>query len=259
MRITERVSNLIKKLLCHLFYLGHSGKKIVIYKINKDVRFAVRVNTIDKAVVWEVWKMKAYTDSKFKIKPTDIVVDIGAHIGSFSVYAAKKATNGKVYAYEPNKDNYEILLRNKTINNINNLHTFNTAVSDKVGTIDLYLGKSHNAMHSVYETDTKKKIKVPTITIKEILKRNKLKKIDVLKIDTEGAEYDIILNMPPKVFEKVDNILMEYHDYLNHHYNYTHLKRHLEKNGFKVTVHGSVIQKRILKEGVIKAKRITKV
>ena len=59
----------------------------------------------------ETWKCHVY--DKFVIKPDFIIVDIGAHIGAFSIYSSKKANKGKVFSYEANIDNFEILKKIK--------------------------------------------------------------------------------------------------------------------------------------------------
>jgi|TARA_Y100000310_G_C20684831_1_gene818289 FkbM family methyltransferase len=243
------------KLFFILFYFGKWGKNDIIYRIEKKAKFRLRVNTSDKLTVFEVWKSKEYIDSEFGIKKGDIVVDIGANIGAFSVYAAKKASNGHVFAYEPDKENYSMVLKNKSLNNIDNLFLFNLAISAKKGTIDLCTSRLNKGAHSIYEADSKKKIKVETITLKDILTANKIKRVNYLKIDVEGTEYNILLNTPPEVIKKVDKIVLEYHDFLNHTYSYLDLKKYLEDNGFRVKVCGNVISRKIFETGMLKARR----
>lgn len=237
-----------------MLYFGSLGKKIVIYELRNNIKFRLRVGTPDKITVLEVWKTNEYIDSDFGIKRDDIVLDIGAHIGAFSILAAKSAANGRVFAYEPNKQNYSLLLENKRLNQIYNLSTFNYAVSDKKGCIELFIGKL-SSMHSIYRKNHKGSIKVKSSTLKDVFKTNNLKKVDYLKIDAEGSEYNILLNAPKFILRKVDKIVIEYHDYLNHNFSYMDLKKHLESNGFKVKVGGNMLIRKVLKVGLIKARR----
>lgn len=255
MRLSILLFNLGVRFISPLFYLGDWGKKTIIYQIKNKTKFKLRVNTFDKFAIWEIWKTNEYFGPEFGIKKYDIVVDIGAHIGVFAVYAAKNVSKGKVFAYEPNKENYNILLKNKSLNNLNNIFPFNLAISDKKGKLDLFISKLSNATHSIYEADSKKKTKVEAITLKDIFAMNKLKRINYLKIDAEGAEYNILLNTPAKIIKKIDKIVLEYHDYFFRDYNYINLKKYLEDNGFKVKVCGNIIFRRIFKFGVIKAIR----
>jgi FkbM family methyltransferase len=111
----------------------------------------MRVNTYDRQALHEVWAQKEYEDEHFTIGPNDVVVDIGAHIGTFSVWAAKQATSGRVYAFEPNQENYRLLEENKQLNNLPNLHLFNLAVSNQVGEAVLFNSDHHSLSHSFFE------------------------------------------------------------------------------------------------------------
>jgi FkbM family methyltransferase len=251
----EAVFNLGLKSLSFLTFLGHGKGKTTIYSVDHDTKFELRVNTMDKFVVWEIWKVREYKDPEFEIKPDDVVVDIGAHIGAFSVYAAKNAPKGEVYSYEPQKDNYKQLLKNKALNNLSNIHTFNLAVADKKGSLDLFIG-SDNGVNSIYQTDSTRKVEVQATTVNDILAHNRLCEIDYLKIDAEGAEYNIILKMPAETLRKISRITMEFHDRLCPDHRHSELKNYLEKNGFKVTIYSFPLVTRLFGTGVLMAKRL---
>ena len=243
------------KLTYHFFYLGEWNKKEIICNINNKVKFKLRVNTSDKLVLLETWKTNSYITEDFNIKKDDVVVDIGANIGAFSVLAAKKAFDGKIYAYEPDKENYDMLKKNTGLNDLHNVFVSNAAVTGKRGYIDFFTSKLNNGGHSIYGTDSKKATKVKSTTLSGIFKINNLKKINYLKIDAEGSEYDILLNTPAEIIRKVDKIALEYHDYLNHGHDYNDLKEYLEGNGFKVERGKNFLIRKIFSMGMIKARR----
>ncbi len=243
------------KLTYSFFYLGKWGKKTVIQNMDGNAEFQLRVNTSDAFVLSEVWKTKTYIDEDFNIKKNDIIIDIGANIGAFSILAAKSASNGKVFAYEPNKENYDMLKKNKVLNNLHNLFLFDLAVSGNNGYIDFFTSKLNDGGHSIYSTDSKKAAKVKSTTLSDIFKANNLKKINYLKIDAEGAEYDILLNTPAEIIRKVDKIVLEYHDYFNHDHDYKDLKEYLEGNGFKVEIDKNFLIRKMFSIGMIKARR----
>ena len=87
------------------------------------LRFRARVNTLDRYVLTEVISSDEYGVS---LSPGDVVFDIGAHIGAFSVQAAKKAK--QVIAFEAEQGNYALLLENLSLNNCKNVEAFNAAV-----------------------------------------------------------------------------------------------------------------------------------
>lgn len=140
---------------------------------------------------YEIDEMRVF---KSFIKEGMIVVDIGANIGYYSLAAAKLVGNkGLVYAVEPEINNYNLLLKNIEVNNYKNIIPVNKAVSDKDGYCELYIDNYNYGGHSfakdniLYgETHSKK---VETITLDTLLKD---KKVDILKIDVQGAEGLII-------------------------------------------------------------------
>jgi len=231
-------------------YFGKWHKKIINYPVNNRIIFAVRVNTIDKLLIWEIWKLKQYG----KVPKNSVIVDIGAHIGAYAIYAALNAK--KVFAFEPHPANYKLMLHNIKQNKIKNIKTFQKAVSSKKGRIKLFISKVNTGMHSLYETESKKKILVNSTTVPEIITRYRIPKIDILKIDAEGAEYDIILNLPKKTLNKIKTIIFEYHDYLNLKHNLNDIKAHLKNQGYRIDVHGGWIMNKIFKEGYVIAKKI---
>lgn len=254
MVLSQKIGSFGLKLIYPFAYFGQWGKKTVLYEVNKSTIFRVRTWTSDKIIVWDIWKKKQYTDEKFKILPSDIVVDIGAHIGIFAVYAGKIANRGKVYAYEPYLENYNLLVENLKLNNLTNVQLFDVAVSDRKEEVEFFIEDGNVGGNSLYENVcSERKTKVSTITLEDIFISNKLKKIDFLKIDTEGAEYNILLNSPSKILRKIDRIVIEFHDAVPHGYNHRHLKSYLEKNDFDVRIASPFIVGELFKTGIIKA------
>lgn len=256
MRIIQENAYWLINLFMPLLYLKHIRQKTVIHPVNHSIKMKLRVGSFDKWATYQVWKFGEYTDKQFKIKPTDMIVDIGGHIGSFSIWAAKQAFNGKVFTYEPNFDNFRLLKENKKINNVSNLKIHNMAVSDKVGKVSFFNSEHQSMGHSMYEHELPNKTTVLATSLDEILQSNKIKKIDFLKIDAEGAEYPILLNATAKTLSKVNKIFIEYHDYLNHGKTYQDITSHLKLHGFEVQLGANIFQRKLLKLGLLKARRI---
>jgi FkbM family methyltransferase len=238
-----------------LFY-QQAGKSTVTLQINGTTRMKIRVNTFDKQALYEVWTMKEYETEHFSIGPEDVVIDIGAHIGTFSVWAAQKAVSGRVISFEPNPENYALLEENKSLNQLPNLSIINSAVSDVRGSARLYTSDFHNMTHSFFEEGTRDFTLVDTLSLEDIIQEYKLERVHYLKIDAEGAEYQIILNTPSNVLAQIDKIFIEYHDYLKHGYNFKDLTGYLTENGFQIEIGASAFHRHILKMGLIKARRI---
>ncbi|MBK6794943.1 MAG: FkbM family methyltransferase [Anaerolineales bacterium] len=119
--------------LAPLLHWRWAGEATFVQQLDAQTKLKMRTNLYDRWAVYEVWGRLEYKDKQFVIAPGDVVVDIGAHIGAFSVWAACQAPLGRVYAFEPNGENHALLVENKNINNLNNLEAFNIAVSDRDG------------------------------------------------------------------------------------------------------------------------------
>ncbi len=198
-------------------------------------KFKIRKNdSSDLEVIREILIEKEYSQGNFKIKENDTVIDIGAHIGIFSIFAAKAAKNGKVYAYEPFPENFKLLKENCGLNNVKNIFSFKQAVSGTQNNARLYLNKC-NCGHSFYGK-SKKHINVNCTTMEEIFESNKINFCDFLKIDCEGGEYEILLNTPERYLHRTDMIALEYHDSLSKKRLLKKLINYLGKMGFKIKI-----------------------
>ncbi len=139
---------------------------------------------------------------EFLIKNTKeghIIFDIGAHIGLFSVIAAKvSGINGKVYSFEPTPDTYAILKETVRINKLKErVEPVNKAVSNKEGTTVFYSsdlkGDNSNSLIPHREDRIIKGISVSLTTVDAFVSENNIQKVNFIKIDVEGAEYDALL------------------------------------------------------------------
>ena len=232
-------------------YFGMIKAPYITYELRNGVKYRVRSGTTDRGVINEIWVHKDYTPKGFKIKNNDIVLDVGGHIGIFSIFASKMANYGKVYVFEPFPENFDLLNKNIKLNRAYNIKPFNVALSDKTGTKEFFVSETENkGGGSFYERKEKKtrKIKIKTQAFNEFFDKNEIQKIDFLKMDCEGGEYSILLKCYKKNLKKIKKMSIEYHN-INKKQNGLILRKFLEKSGYKVLV--SPISKR---RGMIYAK-----
>jgi len=197
---------------------------------SKNVKFIVRDKDFgDNYVMGEIWDFHCY-DQKFPVPKDGVVIDIGAHIGSFSIYAASKGS--QVYAFEPHPKNYALLKANLRINRISTVSCFRMAVSSTTGKRTLF-EYSTSGEHSFYPVSGRK-ISVPCVSLEDIFSRKKVSFCDFLKMDVEGAEFEIILHSPRAVFSRIGIIAMEYHE--SHGNKVIILKEFLERQGYVVSL-----------------------
>lgn len=141
------------------------------------------------------------TTNLFKevVKKGNVVIDLGANIGYFTLLSARLAgPQGRVYSFEPETKNFKYLSKNIEINGYKQVTPVQRAVSDKNGKTRLYLCNYESGHHTINQhegieayrpdlRDKKEFIEIETVTLDSFLE-GKEKKIDVIKMDVEGAE-----------------------------------------------------------------------
>jgi FkbM family methyltransferase len=184
--------------------------------------------------------LEIFLNEDYGVIPDDsIVLDVGAHIGVFTIYATTTARNVVVYAYEPHPEFCTVIKENIRLNRQDEtVHCFNAAVASETGTRDLYLGGGQfffPTLVGATQGDNVEQMVVPCTTLREIMEVNHLEHIDLLKMDCEGAEYEILYSTPPSHLERIAEIRMEYHNLDSHERHVEGLKRFFTRSGFTVT------------------------
>ncbi len=149
------------------------------------------------------------------IQKGDIILDVGANIGYYTLTFAKLVGNtGKVFSFEPELLNFNLLQKNIDINNYKNVVTENVALSNIVGTTKLYLSNIQSGMHRIYPSQfcSDDFVEAKTTSLDEYFKDDELgDKISFIKIDVEGSELGVLKGMK-NIFQrnKKLKILMEF-------------------------------------------------
>ncbi|HMK76735.1 MAG TPA: FkbM family methyltransferase [Thermodesulfobacteriota bacterium] len=198
----------------YMLYAGRYGflRKEIELIHRSGLRIRLRPNTDDLRIVKTNFVKKNYTKDFIPITKDSIVVDVGAHIGSFSIMVARSAY--KVLAFEPEPTNYQMLKKNVGLNHLENMSIFEMAVSGRSGYQDIYTYQGgSSADYSLYKRGITniKAGRIPTISVEDIFKREDLPRIDFLKLDCEGAEHDILRNISFETAAKIMGMAMETH------------------------------------------------
>ena len=127
-----------------------------------------------------------------KPKKGDVFVDVGAHIGKYTCLVAKIAS--KVIALEPHPVNYHYLVKNIRANHLDNVIALNVAAWKENSELKLYSG-STSGRHSVKYARDGEHITVKARRIDDILEELNIDRVDWVKIDVEGAEYEVLQGM----------------------------------------------------------------
>ena len=212
-------------------YFKLTKKEYAIFETKFGQKIKIRVNSTDLMALTHVWMIEEYAKKNFDIKSSDTVIDVGAHIGLFTLYASQSCKIGNIYSYEPVKENFEILKENMNINNLKNVKIFNLAVSNSNSTITLFMNNDESG-HSMF-SESSENIIVKSTSLMKIFDDNKIKECNFLKLDCEGAEYEIIEKLPSTYFEMIEKIIIEYHMADSHPELLEKLQNKLSANNFK--------------------------
>jgi len=166
---------------------------------------------------------------ELNLKNLTICFDIGSNVGLFTKYLKLNNCN-KIFCFEPNKTAFNSLQKN--LKNESELELFNFAVSYNNEPLRLYIDDNNSLISSAHAVKNNY-YDVETITLKDIFQRNKIQKVDFVKIDIEGMEFDLIENLEDSIFQKIDKFLIEYHDFY-----FTDGSQKLEKLKNKLTLMG---------------------
>jgi len=133
---------------------------------------------------------------KKEVKKGDVVLDIGANIGYYTLIFAKLVgEEGKVFAFEPEPTNFALLKKNVEINGYKNVILVQKAVSNKTGKLKLYLCEDNLGDHRIYDPhDGRKSVGIEAIRLDDYFEGRDLK-IDFIKMDIQGAEGGAIQGM----------------------------------------------------------------
>lgn len=187
------------------------ARLVVPMSLRDGTKLYMRPASTDAYVAREVWGEQSYSrqsvDAAFG---GGIVIDIGAHIGAFAIHAVVHRGASRVLCFEPHPLNYDLLQTNVLTNQCRNIETFPLAVAAHRGTRSLYITDSNTGGHSLVRTSGER-MEVDVVPLTDIFRLQRLRTCDLLKVDAEGAEYEVLLKTPPEILERVRCIAAEYH------------------------------------------------
>lgn len=189
-----------------------------------------------KWVIKQVFYEKVYSPPGFEIGPSDTVIDIGANMGIFALYAASKAVRGKVIAVEPTSV-INCLKSSIELNQTSNIEPIHMAIGNDGESLEITIHPHFNILnhgsawrqplvtrlliqlhlHLTHRDKIRisklKKETSPTISLATLIDKYSLQNIDLLKVDCEGAEYNLFRTLPPKYFTRINKMAIEFHEF----------------------------------------------
>jgi len=165
-----------------------SGAKFIVESPNSS-SFAI----FNEIVIDDTYSIEKFSSPKK-------ILDIGANIGTFAITAAKRFPDAHIIAFEPEEKNFEQLKQNIELSDAKNVTAVKKAITSKRGVATLHLDPKNPGAHNLYEGGDGQSVE--TVPLTDFLPA------DVLKIDAEGAEYEIFANEIPDC----KRIVMEAHE-----------------------------------------------
>jgi FkbM family methyltransferase len=153
----------------------------------------------NEAVGRRIWLFKTFEPEETNmfssiVRPNDVCLDIGGNIGYFSMLMAARATNGHVHVFEPIPINAAMINANKELNGFINVTINNTAVGDENGHVAFSVSNdsAYSSIKATGRVAEARNISVPILRIDDYLTQKNLTRVDIIKVDVEGAENMVI-------------------------------------------------------------------
>jgi FkbM family methyltransferase len=177
-------------------------------------------------ILRELYIDKVY--DRFLMGRKDItLLDIGANIGLFSMYAYPMCKT--IHAIEPCKEHCDTIKKNMDYNGIKNVNIHQIAIANKNGEMTLHHSDNKTAHNLLVGGDGEV---VKTKTLDVFFEENKIKHVDFIKLDIEGSEFEVLGGEGfAKVADKIDTIVGEIHSWAG--INYNQIRDSLEQRGFR--------------------------
>jgi FkbM family methyltransferase len=202
--------------LFHLLFPWPKGEKLLKVSFKgKKYNVKIREGTFDKELLVTILSNYSVYPIPVKLEPK-VILDIGANIGMSALYLHGLYSNASIHCFEPLPENVELLKFN-TIN-LKNIYVYNFGLGAKNGVFDyVYSEDSANLAGGGFIDYSLNFIgKRPTILLEMknanmVLKDLKIDGVDLIKIDTEGSEYDILITLDSEILKETKVILGECH------------------------------------------------
>lgn len=189
------------------FYKHASANKKYFHKYNPEIKVAFTdplsfLHAIKEIFVEEIYLFKTTND-------VPLILDCGGYIGISALFFKLQYPHAKIIVFEPDSKNFKLAKENIESWKYKDIELYQKAVWTNNDYIEFY--ESNSMASSVHPLGTKGNlVKIPAIRLKDFLEQ----KVDFLKIDIEGAEYEVMLDIKNNL-SNVEKMFVEYHGYYN--------------------------------------------
>jgi FkbM family methyltransferase len=172
--------------------IAPKSRRRIIHAHFADYEMVVFANEDVGREIWLFGRYEVDETYYFKnhIRQTDICFDVGGNLGYFSLLMARLAVHGSVHVFEPIPINAALIKVNAELNGIQNMYVNNLAIGDHRGSVEFSVSvdSAYSSMHATGRSTEQQSISVPMVTLDDYLSSASLNRVDVMKVDVEGAE-----------------------------------------------------------------------
>jgi len=213
----------------YLLNYGLRRQRPTQYQLRSGLRLIDATGTLPGTLA-EVFVRRRYgTVDRFRT-----IVDVGANVGSFAVYAAQSSPRARILCYEPEEENFQRLKKHLSINGLEGrVNAFQSAVGSSIGPRKLALSVSQCNAFDDRRKGASHQV-VACTTLQGIRREHALDSLDLLKMNCEGAEYEILGACSRADYDGILNIRLEYHNLDGVSRNGESVRRHLEARGYRI-------------------------
>jgi FkbM family methyltransferase len=175
----------------------------------------------------ELFEDKIYSQS---LKKDSYIIDCGSNIGLSVLYLKSICPTAEIDAFEPDDNNFILLKKNVEANNALNIRLHNKAIWKENTTLN-FINEASLGSRVGDSSNNENSIKVPAARLKDLL----IKEVDFLKMDIEGAEYEVIMDIKDQL-HFVDKLFLEYHGKFEENGQLLEMLNVVRANGFNIYI-----------------------
>jgi FkbM family methyltransferase len=226
------------------FFLGAAGRM----SVEADgARFTVRPRSFDLYILREIFEGRVYEPRRRLSAQPRLVVDLGANIGAFSVWAGMRWSPEKIVAVEMEPENFTLLQENVGDNLGKQVLALQAAIWDCEGSVRIRRHPINTGMHEVLPEAGE--MEVPSLTLRSLLAAAGADRIDFLKVDIEGAEARLFTPANAELFStRVRRVAAELHP--NKGVEVDEIVRYLGAAGFEAEIRKQPTNRAVMMEAV---------
>jgi len=233
--------------LLGLLRLGIRGRGAPILRLRRSpLRFHVRT-AMDVWVIKEVCLDRDYEGGGVRLLDGWTFLDVGAGIGDFSISVAQRLPGSRVIALEPFPSSHQLLLDNIRLNRVSNVQALGYALGAGSGPHRLRAGQAEPGQSSTARRGpgvTTHEEEVPGRSLAGLFEELGIERCDFLKMDCEGAEYEILMTADGATLARIGHIALEYHDLYTDH-SHEELAEFLGAKGYRIRTEPSPAHREI--------------